>query len=482
MKLTEQTISGLTLRPGEDERLIADDAMTGLRLRLRQGAKGIRKSWVFKYSVAGQQRSFTFDGPLTAARKWAGELQAKKRLGQDPAQDRSAGHQRAQETMAAVLPAYLEGKRLTLKPRSYAETERHLLRDCKSLHGHPLRAITPVMVATRYGTIAKTSGATTATNVWRALHAFLGWSMRQGYLDRNPAIGVERRPICARSRVLSADEIKAIWAATKGVGDFNAVVRLLLLSGCRLREITDLRAGDEIYSDRFVIGSARTKNGHAHTVPLLPAMRAILAGRERRGEYVFGRTDRGFSGTSGSKAALDQRIKAAGVEMKPWVLHDLRRTFATGLGELGIPPHVIEACLNHRTFRSGVAGTYNYATLEVPMRRAWAAWETHVLAIAEGRVVGDRVVALRASIKRAARRGNVGAALLEHGCRRAEGALPFIIPRHCRARPAVSARARAQAACQLRRPARAHRRCRQASAAVSPSAARARDDARLGSP
>jgi integrase len=394
MKLTEQTISSLILRPGEGERLVADDAMTGLRLRLRQGAKGIRKTWVFKYSVAGQQRSFTFAGPLTAARKWAGELQAKKRLGQDPAQDRSAGRQRAQETMAAVLPAYLEGKRLTLKPRSFIETERHLLRDCKPLHGHPLRALTLAMVATRYGAIAKLSGSTTATNALRALHAFFDWCLRQGFVDRNPAMGIERLPVRERDRVLSADEIKTVWAATEGNGDFNAIVRLLLLTGCRLNEIAKLR-WEEVLSDRIAIAGARTKNGRAHTVPLLPAMCGILVGRERRGEYVFGRTERGFSGTAGSKAALDKRIKAAGVEMKPWVLHDLRRSFATGLGELGIPPHVIEACLNHRTFKAGVAGTYNLAALEMPMRHAWATWETHVLEIAEGRVVGDRVVPLR---------------------------------------------------------------------------------------
>jgi len=397
MKLTDHVISSLTLRPGETERLVADEGVTGLRLRLRQGAKGVTRTWVFKYSQSGQQRSFTLDhaaASLAAARKWAGGLQAKLRLGKDPAQDRSEGRARAQETMGAVLPAYLAAKRLTLKPRSYIETKRHLERDCKPLHGHPLRALTPAMVATRYGSIAEISGNTTATNVLRALHAFLVWGMRHGYLDRNPAIGVERRPVRARDRVLSADEIKAVWTACEGDGEFSAIVRLLLLTGCRLNEIAKLR-WKEVLSDRIVIPSARTKNGHAHTISLLPAMRSILAGRKRQGEHVFGRTERGFSGTAGSKAALDKRLKAAGVEMPSWVLHDLRRTFATGLGELGIAPHVIEACLNHRTFKSGVAGTYNRAALEAPMRHAWATWAGALLAVTQGRIVGDRVIALR---------------------------------------------------------------------------------------
>jgi integrase len=399
MKLTDQVISGLTLRPGEIERLVADDGgVTGLRLRLRQRGTGITRTWVYRYSQRGKQRSFTIDfagRSLAQARKWAGELQAKLRLGQDPARERSVAHQRVQETIAAILPIYLEAKRLTLRPRSYIETERHLLRDCKPLHSHPLRELTLAMVTTHYGTVAKANGVTTAGNMLRVLHAFFVWGMRHSYLTSNPAAGVERRPVRARDRVLSADEIKAVWTASAGAGDFNSIVRLLLLTGCRLNEIARLQFA-EVLSDRIVIHGDRTKNGHAHTIALLPAMRGILESRDRQGEYVFGRTDRGFSGASGSKAALDQRIKAAGVEMKPWVLHDLRRSFATGLGELGIPPHIIEACLNHRTFKTGVAGTYNRAVFEAPMRHAWAVWETHVLAIAEGRIAGDRVVALRA--------------------------------------------------------------------------------------
>ena len=58
---------------------------------------------------------------------------------------------------------------------------------------------------------------------------------------------------------------------------------------------------------------------------------------------------------------------------------------------------MVEAALNHVSgFRHGVAGTYNLAALEGPIRHALAVWETHVLAIVEGRVHGDRVVPLRA--------------------------------------------------------------------------------------
>ena len=82
--------------------------------------------------------------------------------------------------------------------------------------------------------------------------------------------------------------------------------------------------------------------------------------------------------------------------MRDWVLHDIRRSFATGACELGIAPHVVEAALNHVSgFRHGVAGTYNRAALEGPVRHALMVWDDHVTAIAAGRVCGDRVVPLR---------------------------------------------------------------------------------------
>src|SRR5262249_32035523 len=91
MKLTEKTIAGLELPAGVDERLFSDDDLTGLSLRLRRGAKGIAKSWVYRYAIAGTSRKVTFDFAghnLAAARKRAGDLQARVRLGHHPAHDR----------------------------------------------------------------------------------------------------------------------------------------------------------------------------------------------------------------------------------------------------------------------------------------------------------------------------------------------------------------------------------------------------------
>jgi integrase len=126
-------------------------------------------------------------------------------------------------------------------------------------------------------------------------------------------------------------------------------------------------------------------------------VRAILDGRLRREgrDLIFGRRwDRPLAGWSVLKAALDQRL---GITVAAWTHHDLRRTCATRLGELGIPPHVVAAVLNHVSdFRGGVHGIYDRSTLEPQKRNALTLWGEHLLAIVEGREAPLTVVPFRA--------------------------------------------------------------------------------------
>ena len=64
----------------------------------------------------------------------------------------------------------------------------------------------------------------------------------------------------------------------------------------------------------------------------------------------------------------------------PWTLHDLRRTVVTGMNELGIAPHVVEAVVNHVSGRAkaGVAGVYNRAAYAIEKRTALQAWADHL--------------------------------------------------------------------------------------------------------
>jgi hypothetical protein len=107
---------------------------------------------------------------------------------------------------------------------------------------------------------------------------------------------------------------------------------------------------------------------------------------------LFGeRGGAGFATWSRHKRVLDQRL---GDRVAPWTVHDIRRTAATKMADIGIEPHIIEAALNHYSgHRSGIHGTYNRSTYQGALKAALARWSEHVIASAEGRK--SNIVALK---------------------------------------------------------------------------------------
>jgi integrase len=160
-------------------------------------------------------------------------------------------------------------------------------------------------------------------------------------------------------------------------------VRLLLLTGQRRNEIGKLQWSEvDLARGMIVLPPERTKNSREHSLPLSRQAQAILECLPHRNTtgFLFGK--RGFSDWDRGKQELDQRLGIA-----PYRLHDLRRTCATGMAELGVQPHIIEAVLNHVSgHKGGVAGIYNRAKYEGEMRDALTKWADHVEAL----IVGPR--------------------------------------------------------------------------------------------
>ena len=278
-------------------------------------------------------------------------------------------------TVGAEIDRYLAKRQLALKPRSFEEVERHLRQHAKPLHRQRLAEIDRRAIATLLGGIETTSGPVARNRVRSSLSAFFAWTIREGLLETNPVAGTGKADEGgSRERVLTDKELGAIWRSL-GEDQFSDIVRLLILTGQRREEIGGLR-WSEVHKDRIVLPPSRTKNRRQHEVPLSPQARAILDRQIRRNsrELVFGLGEGGFSGWSDAKAALDQRLP-----IPDWHLHDLRRTCATGLAEIGVLPHIIEAILNHVSgHRAGVAGIYNRARYEGEMRDALDRWARHV--------------------------------------------------------------------------------------------------------
>jgi integrase len=126
------------------------------------------------------------------------------------------------------------------------------------------------------------------------------------------------------------------------------------------------------------IPGERTKNHRPHVVPLSTLAQDLIATMAGVENFVFTtKADTPVSIGSKIKDRLDKAMK-----IPPWRLHDLRRTAATGMAEIGIPPHIVEACLNHVSgAKAGVAGTYNRAAYAAEKKAALERWGVHVLGI-----------------------------------------------------------------------------------------------------
>jgi integrase len=179
----------------------------------------------------------------------------------------------------------------------------------------------------------------------------------------------------SRERVLSLDELRAIWNAADPGCDYGVIVRLLMLTGQRREEVGGMR-WSELDLDRglWALPAERTNTGEAHVVPLSSQAVELLRGVERRPgrDNVFGNGRGSYSGWSRSKARLDGRAK-----VPDWRLHDLRRSLKSGLHELEISSDVTERILNHA--RRGVQKVYDRAQYLPARTRALQAWADHLL-------------------------------------------------------------------------------------------------------
>ncbi len=404
MKLTQPNVDGIKLAAGQTERIVFDERLPGFGLRIRAGGK---RTWIVQYRVGTKQRRKTLGSvdKVKAAKAYsvAEHDLAAITLGTDPQAKKVEQRARAAETFETIGKRFLAFKEAELKPASYEQVETHITKHWSPFNGRSIHDIARRDVAVELGKIAEERGAYAANRARATLSSFFGWAMSEGIVDANPVIGTNRQTDeKARDRVLSNAELVAIWKGCKD-DDYGRIVRLLLLTAQRREEVGGVRRS-EIADRTWSISSERTKNGLPHEVPLSDAARAIFRealarpGREDR-KAIFGEgpSDTGFSGWSKAKSALDERIEeATNKKPAPWRVHDIRRTVATRMADLGVLPHVIEATLNHISgHKAGVAGIYNRALYTAEKRHALDLWATHVEALLAGKPASN-VVALKA--------------------------------------------------------------------------------------
>ena len=387
-----------------------DTTTKGLGLRVsRTGAR----SWVMivrslKAGEWTQQRVTLGTYPalsLADARKAAVEARTRAEQGQDPADgtktQRKALETASRNTFAAVrdefLLKYRGRQQRRPAPRTLAEIKRVLGSDLfAAWNDRPFAEVTRRDVLNVLDVLVERGAEVMANRTLAYLGMLCAWAMDREIIKTDPTDNIKKPGAeQSRERVLSPVEMRAIWKATAPTqanhGDlFEGIIKVLMLTGQRRDEVAGMRWAEvDLDACTWTLPAGRTKNHREHVVPLSAPVLAILSSRKAeqgsmrmRTEFVFTSSGpRPFNGWSKSKARLDGRAEVA-----KWTIHDLRRTLATRMAEdLRIPPHVIEASINHVSgSRGGVAGTYNRALYLDERKAALDAWAGYVL-----RLVGD---------------------------------------------------------------------------------------------
>jgi integrase len=350
---------------------LSDTAVTGFAAR-RQ-TNGV--FYYIRYRHNGTQivKSIGRQGALTpdTARAKAKQLLGVVAGGTDPFARAISG-----EGFTRALDRYLERKRGTLKPITFTETERYLRNHCSPLHRLRLDQIDRRKIAALLGDIETTCGPASRNRARSVLSTLFSWCISEGLLEVNPVAGTAKATENgSRERVLTTEELRTLWRAL-GEDKFSDIVRLLLLTGMRRNEIGKLQWSEiDLAHKQITLAPERTKNGREFTLPLSSQALAIIERQPRRNSSAFLFSDvQGFKNWDAAKQALD-----AGLRIAPWRIHDLRRTCATQMAELGIFPHIIECAINHVSgHKAGVAGTYNRSKMSDAVRDALQRWADHI--------------------------------------------------------------------------------------------------------
>lgn len=286
-------------------------------------------------------------------------------------------------------------KKAWRKPRTKRDADRHIRKYfLPDLRRKALPDVQPADIITVVDGIQARSEA---AHAHAAIRAFFNWCRKRSYIKHSPVEMEVPYKSPSRTRVLSDRELKAIWEACERAWSslssdrssseqppsslsvtFARLVQLLILTGQRRGEMGAFNK-EWIHAQHVTMPKEVTKNGREHTFPIGRLTAALL--RERvdasEGSVLFpskGTTDKPFSGWSKGKSDLD---KASGIT--GWTLHDLRRTFATRLAELGVQPHIIERLLNHITGSlTPLMLTYNRARYEKECREAIDLWDRYL--------------------------------------------------------------------------------------------------------
>ena len=308
---------------------------------------------------------------LGDARTRANAMRETVAAGANPVTEKRKGRVTASQRAFSVIAERFMVEHSRRKKRSADADDRNL-----NLHVLPKWKNRQIEDIRRADVIELVEGIVTdgkpvlANRVQSLISSIFSFAIDADLLSANPCARLRKRgDESAATRVLSDAEIRLFWRrcvlppVSRRVG---LALRLQLLTGSRPSEaaeidLRELAALDDAEAASWTIPGARTKNKRAHLVPLSPMAAALIQNSlelvDDDDAFLFPSRTVGEAPIDGHALAVAMRRmsesdKLTGPGSKTWKAnpptpHDLRRTFATRLAELGVPKEDRDACLNH---------------------------------------------------------------------------------------------------------------------------------------
>jgi integrase len=368
-RLTDARVSAL--RPptkGQDE--YPDDLVQGLRIRV--GAGG-RKSWI--------------------VRARSGKQQINKTLGTYPLISLGVARDMARGFLLTLIK---DGS--VRRERTFGELTDHWIEHVakpknKSWHNQLRRLeiyVLPKWRNTDLASIRRSDvrdlidgieGKVAPGRALAIIRTLFRYAMGRDWIEASPAEAIPNPSSdTPRDRYLNMYEVKAVYKVADLLGyPFTGFIKMMILTAQRRTEVASMKWGDiDLEAGTWVLSSEDTKSARAHLVPLSPQAVELLKATPQFGSYVWssdGETH--VKGYSKAKQRIDAFLLSGGLKLKPWRLHDLRRTVATHMVRLGVSELVVGRVLNHAP-QGVTARTYALHSYEAEKRAALLAWACEI--------------------------------------------------------------------------------------------------------
>jgi integrase len=337
----------------------------------------------------GEVGAITLDQARQKAREWLSLIAQGIDPKAEEARQRAAAQRQQVNSFAAVAAEFLERHAAGLKKRD--EAKRIIEGEfVKRWGARPITDILPEEVANAVRAIVKRGAPYQAHNALGYVRRLFNWAIgtHEFGIKTSPVTQLKPKDLIgkreSRERILANDELRAVWNAADAMGyPYGPLIRLLILTGQREREVADMRWAEVDFTQRmWTIRAERMKGSRAHEVPLTSAAVGLLESLPRwnNGDCVFTTTagTKPVNGFSKAKIRIDKLSGVSG-----WVLHDLRRSARTHLSALPVEDLVRELVIAHA--KPGLHKVYDLHAYQDEKRHCLDLWEKRLLAIVEPR-------------------------------------------------------------------------------------------------